>query len=503
MNNHILMDQFENFSELIAIQHKDRSLSYQDLFNEACRIANGVDNLKVKGGVGIMLPNIPEFVSIVYGLLLGGYVASPISVLLTPKEIKHIVEDSNLSLIFVHYSHVTTVKMAIKDCQIKPEIVVVGNTSDEHNTFDSILGDIEYRNYADDYNQHSLTMYTSGTTGSSKGVMMSSKALFAQSQMLKTAFNVKPNDRILCVLPLFHAYGFNALIGTALMSGATIVLHDNFKVQECVNSLEMDKITLFAGVPTMYAKILDFCRGNIDDIKFSHLETCLTGGAPLDVQLQNEFETAFSTQIHEGYGLTETIVSVCSNRKGNRKIGSVGRPYQGVTAKAVDLQGKTLHAGDVGELVFRCPNIMLGYMNLPKESQIVLKDGWLYSGDLGYIDEDGFCFIAGRQKDLIIKSGYNIFPRDVEDVIRAVDIVKDVAVFGVPDRIRGETVVASVILKPSNSNSEARPHIERALKASLAKYKHPNDLVFLKEFPIGHTGKVTKSILRNSYLNQT
>lgn len=498
------MDKFEEFSELTAIQHKDRSLSYQDLYKEACSIANGVDNLKVKGGVGIMLPNIPEFVSIVYGLFLGGYVASPISVLLTPKEIKHIAEDSNLGLIFIHYSHVTVVEMAFKDCKVKPDIVVLGSTSDDHYTFDFILGDSEYRHHADDYNQHCLTMYTSGTTGSSKGVMMSSQALFAQSQMLKVAFNVKPNDRILCVLPLFHAYGFNALIGTALMSGATVVLHDNFKVKACVNSLEMDRITLFAGVPTMYAKILDYCRDSIGDVNFSHLETCLTGGAPLDLQLLNEFETTFSTQIHEGYGLTETIVSVCSNRrgKGNRKIGSVGRPYQGITAKAVDSQGKTLRAGEIGELVFKCPNIMLGYMNLSKESQIVLKGGWLYSGDLGYIDEDGFCFIAGRQKDLIIKSGYNIFPRDVEDAIRCVDIVKDVAVFGVPDRIRGETVVATVILKPSHSYSEARNYIELALKANLAKYKHPNDLVFLKDFPIGHTGKVTKNILRNNYLNQ-
>lgn len=504
MINHVLMKSSKDFSELIAVKHRDHTLSYKELYTEACRVANGLDDLDIDGSVGVMLPNIPEFVSIVYGLFIGGYVVTPFSVLLTPKEVKHIIEDSNLSLIFVHSSLVSVVEIAIKSYECKPKIVVVGGTSATHREFKSILCSREIRNLALESDSHCLTMYTSGTTGASKGVMMSGNALIAQSTMLKNAFNIKREDRILCVLPLFHAYGFNALVGTALLSGATIVLHDSFNLSECVNSLENDDIRIFAGVPTMYARILEFCNRSDDKYSFSKLETCLTGGAPMDSHLLSEFESAFSTQIHEGYGLTETIVSVCSNTEGsnNRKIGSVGRSYEGVIAKVVDSNGEPVGNGEVGELIFKGPNVMIGYKNLPAETQTVLKDGWLYSGDLGYIDEDGFCFIVGRKKDLIIKSGYNIFPKDVEEAIRDIEIVKDVAVFGVPDRIRGETIVAAIILEPSYCRSEAKDYIELALKSTLAKYKHPNEFIFLIEFPVGHTGKVTKNTIRESYLNQ-
>ena len=504
MINNLLKKSAEDFSDRVAVEHKDRSLSYNDLYTEACSVANGLEGLIVGGSVGIMLPNIPEFISIAYGLFMGGYVATPFSVLLTPKEVKHIIEDSGLSLIFVHKSFISVVETAIERAECKPKIVVVGGTSPTHHEFSSILCREKKSNTTRDPDSHYLTMYTSGTTGAAKGVMMSGKALLAQSTMLKNAFNIKREDRILCTLPLFHGYGFNALVGTSLLSGATVVLHDHFNVSECVSSLENDNISIFAGVSTMYARILDFCSNSEDKYTFSDLDICLTGGAPMDSLLLAEFENTFSTQIHEGYGLTETTVSVCSNTKGqnNRKIGSVGRPYTGILAKVVDSSGEDVNNGEVGELVFKGENVMIGYKNFPIETQAVLKDGWLFSGDLGYIDEEGFCFIVGRQKDLIIKSGYNIFPKDVEEAIRDIDIVKDVAVFGVPDRIKGETIVASVILKPRYCSAEAKGHIVSALKATLAKYKHPNDFIFLKAFPVGHTGKITKNTIRDTYLNQ-
>ncbi|WP_067515195.1 class I adenylate-forming enzyme family protein [Endozoicomonas ascidiicola] len=492
------------FANETAIIHPRRTVGYKELFEEVSQVANELKALSVTGSVGIMLPNIPEFISITYGLFANGNVATPLSVLLTPLELKHAIEDSNLELMFVHDSLIFVVEQAIDLSSVKPSIIVVGDTSEKHLNFRGILEKNTHWDSRPVEDSHCLTMYTSGSTGSSKGVMMSATSIVAQGHMLKTAFEVTEDDRILCALPLFHAYGLNALVGTALISGATIVLHDRFRTADCINSLEKDDITIFAGVPTMYAQILDYSSDLEQKPSFVKLKTCLAGGAPMDASLLASFEDLFSTRIYEGYGLTETTVSVCSNtpEPTGRKIGSVGRPYKGVSVKVIDSTGAAAPTKGVGELVFKGQNLMLGYQNLDLETKEVLKEGWLHSGDLGYVDEEGFCFIVGRKKDLIIKSGYNIFPKDVEDAIRQVESVHDVVVFGAPDRIKGEAVVAAVILKTNHNPNDASEQIRFALKTTLAKHKHPNDITFLKNFPLGHTEKVLKSRIRSSYINQ-
>lgn len=492
------------FANEVAITYKEKTLSYQELAEEVDQFASGFSQLNVTGNVGIMLPNIPEFITIAYGLFASGNVVTPLSVMLTANEIKHAIEDSKLALVFVHHSIVSELEKAIDRSSYKPTIVVVGHTTEHHLNFNALLNKKPHQDQAPSDDSHCLTLYTSGSTGASKGVMLSSNSLIAQANMLKTAFAVTQHDRVLCTLPLFHAYGLNALVATALLSGANVVLQDRFRAADSIQSLTHDGITIFAGVPTMYTQILDYCAALEHPPSFPKLRACLTGGAPMDKAVLAAFEREFNTQIYEGYGLTETTVSVCSNtatQKG-RKLGSVGQPYEGVAVKVITSDGTEAQPKEIGELLFKGPNIMLGYQNLTEDTNQVLKQDWLYSGDLGYVDEDGFCFIVGRKKDLIIKSGYNIFPKDVEDVLKQVSIIRDAVVFGVPDRIKGEIVVAAVIPTHELDTDDALEQISATLHTTLAKYKHPNVITFCKEFPVGHTGKVLKHKMKASYLDQ-
>lgn len=488
----------------VALEFAGRAISYRQLHDDACGVAAGLQRRGVPQGapIGIMLPNIPQFLSVAFGGFFSGCVVTPMSVLLTPREVRHLVCDSAIAVLFVHASLLPVVDQALAGLAPAPQVVVIGAPAGADRGFEDFVADAGAAVFAPIRpDQHMLTLYTSGTTGPSKGVMISDANMCAQIAMFGTAFRPEAGARALCVLPLFHAYALNAVISMAIRYRVTVVLHERFVVETCADSLAHDRIEWFAGVPTMYALLLD--HGEVrPDLAFEHLRICLTGGAAMNSDVLARFEARFGVPILEGYGLTETTVSLCSNAMpaSNRRIGSVGRPYAGVECRVVDDQGRDLPTGQVGELWFRGCNVMLGYLNRPDDTAQVLAQGWLRSGDLGRLDADGFCYIVGRKKDLIIKSGYNIVPLEVEEAIRTSDLVKDACVVGIPDPVRGERILAAIILTHPGAEDEARRQIAQTLGALLSKYKHPNELWFVDQFPLGPSGKVLKTAIRQSWL---
>lgn len=501
-----LISAAQDCPDTIAIEFAGQKISYKNLYDQSCKVAAGLQRgpLQVSGSVGIMLPNMPQFLAITYGAFFSGCIVTPINVLLTPRELQHIILDSGLARLFVLAPFLPVVEQAIADLDHAPEIIVVGDYVGTHVGFDDFVNTARPVQFAQvQPDQHMLTLYTSGTTGPSKGVMISDQCMRSQIEMIGKSFNPTAGARGLCVLPLFHAYALNAFVCMAIKYRVTIVLQQRFVVEDCANSLANDEIQWFAGVPTMYGLLLEYGEKQ-PGLIFPDLEVCLTGGAAMNSDVLSGFERRFEAPIYEGYGLTETTVSVCSNAAPaeNRKIGSVGRPYAGMESQVIDEAGYPLPRGQVGELIFRGGNVMIGYLNRPDETAKVLKDGWLHSGDLGYFDEDGFCFIVGRKKDLIIKSGYNIVPLEVEDAVRQAEMVRDVSVVGVSDPIRGERILAAVILKDAGSHDLAREQINQTIQTLLAKYKHPNEIWFVDQFPLGPSGKILKKQIRENWLQK-
>jgi len=299
-------------------------------------------------------------------------------------------------------------------------------------------------------------------------------------------------DRTLCVLPLFHVFALNGVLNSAIRHKGTIVLHPRFDLEAAVNSLANDRVTIFAGVPTMYFYILQHTANT--ETQFPHLRHCFSGGAAMPLETMHAFEKRFGVEVYEGYGLTETTVSICCNRPGARKAGSVGKPLPGVELRTVDDAGNPTPIGEPGEIIVRAGNVMQGYLNRPEATAEAIKDGWLHTGDIGHIDEEGFVFIVDRKKDLIIKGGYNIYPREIEEVLHAMPDVVEAAVVGIEDQAKGEQVRAVISTRPGSELSEEE--VASYLSENLAKYKLPNEYVFMAELPKGPTGKILKRELR-------
>jgi len=484
--------------ERTALEFKGQPVSFATVAEEAKRVGAGLRAAGLQPGdaVGLMLPNIPQFASILYGAFMVGARVVPFNVLLQPPEIRYLVEDSDIKYIFTWEGFLPRVIEGVREMTAPPAIIVLGANAGEHHKFG------EFVRPANDFVPHDsrvedpiLTIYTSGTTGKPKGAILTNHNVVSNLQMMDAIFQPLEGDKALCVLPLFHVFALNGLLLAGIKNRNTVVLHPQFVLEDAVKSLANDGITMFAGVPTMYFYILKHPEAG--KIKFPLLRTCISGGAAMPVDVMRQFEEAFGVPICEGYGLTETTVSVSCNRPGGvRKPGSIGQPYAEVEMKVVDDNGKEVANGEIGELIMKAPNVMIGYHNKPEATAEALKDGWFYSGDLGYRDDENFFYIVDRKKDMIIKGGYNIYPREIEEVLYQLTEVAEAAVVGVFDEAKGETVRAVIALKPGRELSEDR--VREHIDANLAKYKHPQDYMFMPELPKGPTGKILKrEIIKN------
>ena len=493
-----------------AVAHPDKPvalydggrLSYAELDALSDRFAVGLRAAGLEPGdrLGLQLPNIPQFLIAYFGILKAGCVAVPLNVLLKASELAYCIGDSQARAL-VTWSGV--VDEAIKGASSAgvPGVYVV-NTPDlpepeVGRRFEELLvAEPKVPPMAQtDPGDTAVIVYTSGTTGTPKGAELTHFQLFMNADTPGRVFGIRDDDVVMVALPLFHVFGLSSQLDVCVRFGATMSLVPRFDATKALEVIQRDGVTIFEGVPTMYAAVLR--HPNLDAYDVTSLRIGISGGAPLPAEVLDAFEEKFGLVILEGYGLTETASTTTFNVSADeRKIYSVGKPIWGVEVQIWDEAHRPLPAGSehVGEIVIRGVNTMRGYFGKPEATAEAFAGGWFHSGDLGYRDEDGFYFIVDRKKDLIIRSGYNVYPREIEEVIYTHPAVANAAVVGVPDDRVGEEIKAVVQAKAGATTSE--DEIIAYVKARVAAYKYPRLVEFRDDLPIGPTGKVLKKELK-------
>jgi long-chain acyl-CoA synthetase len=486
-----LAEAKDMYLDRAAVRLDDLVLTYEELDERSARVAGLLAARGVGPGdrVGLMLPNVAEFPLLYYGVLRAGAVVVPMNPLLKAREVEYYLGDSGARLIFAWH---TVADEAAKGA----EAAGAGSVSVAPEAFDPLLADhapvTAVTGRADD--DTAVILYTSGTTGRPKGAELTHANLARNAAVSATTlFHLEPHDVVMGCLPLFHSFGQTCGLNAAVSSGACLTLLPRFDPGKALEVIQRDRVTLFEGVPTMYVALLNHPRRG--DYDASSLRVCVSGGAALPVEVLRGFEDAFGCIILEGYGLSETSpVASFNHPDRERKPGSIGTPIEGVEMRLVDPVGADMPAGEVGEIAIRGHNLMKGYWQREEATREAIPDGWLRTGDLARQDEDGYFFIVDRKKDLIIRGGYNVYPREVEEVLYEHPAVVEVAVVGIPHPTHGEEVGAAVVLKPG---AEVTPAELRAFcKERIAAYKYPRHVWLEASLPKTATGKLLRREVR-------
>jgi long-chain acyl-CoA synthetase len=470
-----------------AVRLGEVALTYADLDDRSARLATLLLKRGLKKGdrVGVMLPNVLEFPVSYYGVLRAGCVVVPMNVLLKRREIAFYLEDSGAGLLLAWHGFAGEAGDGAADAGA--EMIEV-----EPGTFASTLAELEptpgLADTAED--DTAVILYTSGTTGKPKGAELTHLNLFRNADVSsRTTCEIDAGDVVFGGLPLFHSFGQTVSMNASLMVGACLTLVPKFDPAQALETMQRDRVTHFYGVPTMYGALLHHPERESFDT--SSLRTCITGGASMPVEVLRGFEQAFGAIVLEGYGLSETSPVACSNHPGReRKPGSIGTPLEGVEMRVVDKDDNEVPLGEVGEIVIRGHNIMKGYWQRPEATAEAMRGGWFHSGDMARVDEDGYFYIVDRKKDLIIRGGYNVYPREVEEVLYEHPKIREAAVLGVPHDEWGEEIGAAVVL---HEGQELTPEeVSAYVKERIAAYKYPRVVWFVDELPKGPTGKILK-----------
>ena len=483
-----------------ALIFDDVRISFRQLDALSDRVAAGLRATGVGPGaaVGLQLPNIPQFLITYFGILKTGAVVVPMNVLLKAPEVAYYLRDSGARLL-ITWDGVAAeaAKGAASAGHVPLYVVLTGaaplpdDARDAAELTAEVSGswDLEPTEPMDT----AVLIYTSGTTGRPKGAELSHFQLYMNCDVAGRLFGVVKDDVGIAVLPLFHVFGLSSVANLCIRYGATLTLVPRFDVTKVLQVIERDRVTIFSGVPTMFIALLH--EPDLGKYDLSSLRVSDSGGASIPGEVIRAFEDRFGIAVLEGYGLSETASAACFNRFEARKVASVGKAMWGVEVRIVDDNDNVLEPGadHIGELIIRGHNVMKGYLNQPEASAEALKDGWLHTGDLGYVDDDGFFFIVDRKKELIIRGGYNIYPREIEEVLYEHPAIAQAAVIGVKDVFLGEEVAAVVALKPGMSATEA--DIIAFAKERVAAYKYPRTVRFMGSLPLGPTGKVLKKDL--------
>ena len=467
-----------------ALRLGDRVISYAELDDASARFAGYLRSHGVEPGdrVALMLPNVPEFAVLYYGILRAGAVVVPMNPLLKPREVDYYLDDSGAKGIVAWH---TTEQAAVERADEVSMVVEPGR-------FDEVLAAYEpMREVVErDGDDNAVILYTSGTTGQPKGAELTHDNLRRNVEVsIATLLHLGPEDVVFGALPLFHSFGQTIAMNCAIAAGACLTLLPRFDAAQALAILVRDRVTVFAGVPTMYAALLQAAGSDEPDL--SALRTCVSGGAALPVELLRRFEEKFGCIILEGYGLSETSPVASFNHPDRpRKAGTIGTPIAGVEMDVWTVEGKPAPTGEVGEIVIRGHNVMKGYWRRPDATAEAIVDGWFRTGDLGTRDEEGYYRIVDRTKDLVIRGGFNVYPREVEEILYEHPAVAEAAVLGTPHPTLGEEVVAVVALRPGTSATpeELRDHV----KGQIAAYKYPRQVWIVPALPKGPTGKILK-----------
>jgi long-chain acyl-CoA synthetase len=471
----------------IAIKLDDRELTYAQLDDAAAQVAGLLRAKGVEAGdrVGIMLPNVPYFAAVYYGALRVGAAIVPMHVLLKEREVAFYLGDSEAKVLFAWHQFADAAHAGAE--QTNAECVLV-----EPGELEALLARCEPAcETADrDATDTAVILYTSGTTGTPKGAELTHGNLTANVHVSVGLFGVEERTVTLGALPFFHAFGQTCALNATIAVGGTLTLLPRFDPGKALDIIARDRVTLFEGVPTMYAAMLHHPEAGTADT--SALEVCVSGGAAMPVEVMRAFEERFGCQIVEGYGLSETSPLASFNRRGrDRKAGSIGLPIDGVEMRVIDDEGEPVADGEVGELAIRGHNVMKGYWRRPDATAAAIDaDGWFRSGDMARVDEDGFYFIVDRKKEMVIRGGFNVYPREIEEVIYEHPAVREAAVIGVPHDTLGEEIAAAIALKPGAEVTPAE--LRDYVKKRVAAYKYPRHVWLVDELPKGPTGKILK-----------
>jgi len=469
-----------------AIKLDDLVLTYSELQDGARRVASLLKSKGVGSGdrVGLVMPNVPWFPVLFYGALAIGAVVVPMNPLLKGREVKYYLEDSGTSIVFAWKDMAEEASKGASEVGI--ECVEVGLD------FDEVLGqhDPDEQVAEREDNDTVVLLYTSGTTGQPKGAELTHHSMSTNAATsAETLVELTEQDVVMGCLPLFHVFGLTCGLNASILKGSCLTLIPRFDAEKALEIVGRDHVTVFEGVPTMYSGLLHAV--NADKADMSSLRTCISGGSAMPVEVMKNFEKKFDCIVLEGYGLSETSPVASFNQPGQeRKPGSIGTEVRGVEMKVVGDDDEDVAQGEVGEIVIRGENVMKGYWGREQDTAEAIKDGWFHTGDLAKVDEDGYFFIVDRKKDLIIRGGYNVYPREVEEALYEHSSVAEVAVIGIPHDSLGEEVGAAVALKPGEKVSEK--DLQAFAKERLAAYKYPRAVWIVDELPKGPTGKILR-----------
>jgi long-chain acyl-CoA synthetase len=469
-----------------ALRMDDAVLSYGEFRDAALKVAASLQSRGIEPGdrVGLVLPNVLSFPVTFYGALLAGAAVVPMNPLLKAREVEYYLRDSGARLVVALEASTEPVVEAAGTVGI--EAVTVGPALPEALMGDAAV-DAAVERTGDDL---AVILYTSGTTGQPKGAELTHANLAGNARTTaETLLESSSEDVIMGCLPLFHVFGLTCGLDAAVLRGSLLTLIPRFDGAKALSVIERDKVTIFEGVPTMFAAMLHSPAAGTHDV--SSLRLCVSGGSAMPVEVMRSFEETFGCIILEGYGLSETSpVASFNHPHAERKPGSIGTPIAGVEMRVVDDEGRDVPAGEVGEIAIRGENVMTGYWQRPEETATAIPDGWFRSGDLARQDEDGYFFIVDRKKEMIIRGGYNVYPREIEEALYEHPAVAEAACVGIPHPDLGEEIGAAVALKPG-ATAEV-DELREFVKARVAAYKYPRHLWLVEALPKGPTGKILR-----------
>ncbi|MFF3565601.1 long-chain fatty acid--CoA ligase [Streptomyces sp. NPDC002574] len=484
-----LVDSARAHPDRAALRLGSETVSYGSLDGGSAGMARLLRERGVAPGdrVAVMLPNTPEFALVYYGVLRAGGIVVPMNPLLKSREIAYYLGDSGARLLVAWHTAADEARAGAQEAEAEVLVVDPGG-------FDGLLAhtpaaeDLTDRR-ADDT---AVILYTSGTTGHPKGAELTHANLARNRDVAAGLIRLSPDDVVFGGLPLFHAFGQTCTLNASVTAGACLTLLPHFRAEAALALLGEHGVTVLAGVPTILGRLLKPPDRDAYDVSRLRLSVC--GGAAMPARVVRDFEAAFGCVVLEGYGLSETSpVASFNTLEGQRKRGSVGTPVPGVEMRVVDAGDDEVPHGETGEIVIRGHNVMKGYWRRPDETAAAIRDGWFHTGDLGRVDEDGYFWIVGRKKDVIIRGGYNVYPREVEAVLYGHPAVAEAAVVGLPDPDLGEEVGAAVVLAPGARTTAEE--LRQYVKDRVAAYKYPRRIWTVDSLPKGPTGKTLKQAI--------
>lgn len=514
----ILEHQAALAPDRVAVTFAGRHITYGELNATASQAAGALWALGIGPGdhVALSCPNVPWFPAAYFGILKAGAVVVPLNVLLKPREIAYHLKDSDAKalLAFEGTPELPMAQMARAACDDSgcPTLVIMTADPAAPSPVSPALslGQLMHaqsahfetrRRRPDDT---AVMLYTSGTTGHPKGAQLTHEnmllnAIATRDMLLPASHGGLEQDVELVTLPLFHSTAQTCQMNATFYGGFRIVLLPRFEPPVVLDTMVREKVRFWIGVPTMYWALLEHvAAGNVDVTRVGeHLRTCISGGAPMPVEVLRRFEGTFKVRVLEGYGLSETSPVVSFNQLHRpSKPGTVGFPIFGVDVRCVDDEGRPVATGERGEVVVRGPNVMKGYYNRPEATAVAMRGGWFHTGDIGVLDDDGYLSIVDRKTDMILRGGFNVYPRELEEVIMTHPAVSLIAVVGVPDARLGEEVKAFIVKKPGVDASEE--DFRHWFQDQFASYKYPRLIEFRESLPLGPTGKILKRALKSN-----